>query len=155
MTQLDKHLGCNSTQSNFTFLKQHDAIFLQLAQTAEQAFTSDPNTTLVKLRQFAEAIAQDLAMRCRIEFDHKTSQADLLFRINRELRLESQIISLFHGLRKAGNQAVHQFKTEHKSALAGLKVARDIAFGITKHSASKALSLNQRHLLSLKIPAKS
>ncbi|OEG73872.1 type I restriction-modification system endonuclease [Shewanella colwelliana] len=112
---------------NFDFLKEHDPIFLQLAQSAERAFSSDPNTTLVKLRQFAEAVAQDLAMRCSIEFDDQTSQADLLFRINRELRLESQIISLFHGLRKAGNQAVHQFKTEHKSALAGIRVARDIA----------------------------
>ncbi|MDX1302048.1 type I restriction-modification system endonuclease [Photobacterium sp.] len=120
-------VGENGIQSNFYFLASHDPIFLQLAQSAERAFSSDPNTTLVKLRQFAEAIAQDLAMRCSIEFDDKTNQADLLFRINRELRLESQIISLFHGLRKAGNQAVHQFKTEHKPALAGLRVARDIA----------------------------
>ncbi|NOH83867.1 type I restriction-modification system endonuclease [Vibrio sp. 03-59-1] len=120
-------VGENGIQSNFYFLELHDPIFLQLAQSAERAFSSDPNTTLVKLRQFAEAIAQDLAMRCSIEFDEKTNQADLLFRINRELRLEPQIISLFHGLRKAGNQAVHQFKTEHKPALSGLRVARDIA----------------------------
>ena len=120
-------VNAHTAIGNFDFLKQHDPIFLQLAQSAERAFSSDPNTTLVKLRQFAEAVAQDLAMRCSIEFDDQTSQADLLFRINRELRLESQIINLFHGLRKAGNQAVHQFKTEHKSALAGIKVARDIA----------------------------
>ncbi|MFL7025224.1 type I restriction-modification system endonuclease [Enterovibrio norvegicus] len=125
---MDKsEVGENGIHSNFYFLASHDPIFLQLATSAERAFSSDPNTTLVKLRQFAEAIAQDLAMRCSIEFDDQTSQADLLFRINRELRLESQIISLFHGLRKAGNQAVHQFKTEHKPALAGLRVARDIA----------------------------
>ncbi|MEC4726794.1 type I restriction-modification system endonuclease [Shewanella sp. D64] len=120
-------INATTAVGNFGFLIEHDPIFLQLAQSAERAFSSDPNTTLVKLRQFAEAIAQDLAMRCSIEFDDKTNQADLLFRINRELRLESQIISLFHGLRKAGNQAVHQFKTEHKSALAGIRVARDIA----------------------------
>ena len=120
-------INANTATGNFYFLKHHDPIFLQLAQGAERSFSSDPNTTLVKLRQFAEAIAQDLAIRCSIEFDDQTSQADLLFRINRELRLESQIISLFHGLRKAGNQAVHQFKTEHKSALAGIRVARDIA----------------------------
>lgn len=104
-------INAHAPIGNFDFLKGHDPIFLQLAHSAERAFSCDPNTTLVKLRQFAEAIAQDLAMRCSIEFDDKTNQADLLFRINRELRLESQIISLFHGLRKAGNQAVHQFKT--------------------------------------------
>ena len=133
-------INAHAPIGNFDFLKGHDPIFLQLAQSAERAFSCDPNTTLVKLRQFAEAIAQDLAMRCSIEFDDKTNQADLLFRINRELRLESQIISLFHGLRKAGNQAVHQFKTEHKSALAGLKVARDIA--IWYHKAFGSLGIN-------------
>lgn len=120
-------VNLDTTKSNFDFLKEHDPLFLQLAQSAERAFSSDPNTTLVKLRQFAEAIAQDLAMRCSIEFDDKTNQADLLFRINRELDLKPSIMSLFHGLRKAGNQAVHQFKTEHHCALAGIRVARTIA----------------------------
>ena len=117
----------DSGKSNFDFLKHHDELLFTLAETAERSFVSDPNTTLIKLRQLGEAIAQDLAMRCNIEFDEQTSQSDLLFKLHRELRLESQIISLFHGLRKAGNQAVHQFKTEHKPALAGIRVARDIA----------------------------
>ncbi len=38
-------------QGNFNFLSEHDPIFLQLASAAERAFSSDPNTTLIKLRQ--------------------------------------------------------------------------------------------------------
>ena len=48
----------SANQSNFAFLSDYDPLFLQLAQSAERAFSADPNTTLIKLRQFAEAIAQ-------------------------------------------------------------------------------------------------
>ncbi|HRP22418.1 MAG TPA: hypothetical protein PLF79_04620 [Thauera sp.] len=51
---------------NFSFLAEHDPVFLQLASTAEQVFAADPNTTLIKLRQLGEAIAQDLAARVRL-----------------------------------------------------------------------------------------
>lgn len=42
------------TESNFTFLSEHDSVFLQLASGAEQVFAADPNTTLIKLRQLGE-----------------------------------------------------------------------------------------------------
>lgn len=61
--------------SNFVFLKEHDPVFQQLASTAEQAFASDPNTTLIKLRQLGEALAQDLASRAGIEFEATTTQS--------------------------------------------------------------------------------
>lgn len=47
--------------SNFQFLEEHDAVFLQLATTAELVFSSDPNTTLIKLLQLGEALAQNIA----------------------------------------------------------------------------------------------
>lgn len=43
---------------NFSFLSEHYSLFVQLA---ERTFASDPNTTLIKLRQFGEALAQHLA----------------------------------------------------------------------------------------------
>ena len=46
-----------TTSTNFDFLQEHDPLFVELAASAERAFASDPNTTLIKLRQFAEAIA--------------------------------------------------------------------------------------------------
>src|SRR5690606_15802001 len=109
------------------FLKEHDPIFLQLAVAAERAFVSDPNTTLIKLRQLGEAFAQDIAARSAIAFDHSTSQLDLLARIDRELRLDPTIRSLFHTLRVEGNKATHQFQTQHREAIDGLRVARALA----------------------------
>jgi type I restriction enzyme R subunit len=115
------------TQSNFAFLSEYDPLFLQLAQSAERAFSADPNTTLIKLRQFAEAIAQEVAARSGVIFDEQTTQADLLYKLNRELGFEPQVRELFHILRIEGNKATHQFKTQHREALDGLKVARALA----------------------------
>jgi len=113
--------------SNFAFLAEHDPVFLQLAGTAEQVFAADPNTTLIKLRQLGEALAQNIAARAGIEFDSETSQADLLFRLNREIRLDPTIREMFHILRIEGNKATHQFRTRHKEAMDGLKLARTLA----------------------------
>ncbi|MET4026517.1 type I restriction enzyme R subunit [Marinobacter sp. MBR-99] len=112
---------------NFSFLSEHDSLFVELAESAERAFASDPNTTLIKLRQLGEALAQHLAALSGIEFDEQTSQSELLYRLNRELRLEPQIKELFHILRIEGNKATHQFRTQHKEAMDGLRVARALA----------------------------
>ncbi len=115
------------THSNFTFLKQHNPLFFQLAFTAEFIFANDPNTTLIKLRQLGEALAQDIASRCGVVFDERTTQADLLFKLDREMQLDSRIRQLFHTLRVEGNNATHRFQTRHQEAMDGLKVARELA----------------------------
>ncbi len=91
-------------KSNFESLKEHDPLFFQLASAAERAFASDPNTTLIKLRQLGEAaLAQDLAARCGIEFDDKTTQADLRFKLNWEIHFDANVAELFHTLRIESN----------------------------------------------------
>ncbi|MEI7376008.1 type I restriction-modification system endonuclease [Dickeya chrysanthemi] len=112
---------------NFGFLAEHDPLFAQIAAAAEQAFYSDPNTTLIKLRQLGEALAQHLATLSGITFDEKTKQVDLLYQLNRELQLEPTVRELFHILRMEGNRATHHFRTQHKEAMDGLKVARSLA----------------------------
>ncbi|WP_447956771.1 type I restriction-modification system endonuclease [Vreelandella sp. EE7] len=113
--------------TNFGFLAEHDALLAELAAAAERAFANDPNTTLIKLRQLGEALAQHMAAVSGIEFDQQTSQADLLYRLNRELRLEPQVKELLHTLRIEGNKATHQFRTQHKEAMDGLRLARELA----------------------------
>jgi type I restriction enzyme, R subunit len=112
---------------NFAFLTGHDPVFLQLATSAERAFSHDPNTTLIKLRQLGEAMAQDIAARLGIEMDERTGQRDLLYRIDSALGLDPTVRELFHTLRIEGNRATHQFRTQHREALQGLKVARSLA----------------------------
>lgn len=120
-------MASSSEPSNFGFLVEHDQLFVDLANSAERAFSSDPNTTLLKLRQLGEAMAQHIAVLAGIEFDEQTKQTDLLYRINRDLKLEPMVRELFHTLRVEGNIANHQFRTKHKEAINGLVVARKLA----------------------------
>ena len=127
--------------SNFDFLAKHDSLFLELATTAERSFSSDPNTTLIKLRQLGEALAQHIAALCGIESEEPLSQSDLLYRLNRELNLDAKVREMFHILRKEGNKATHQFRTSHREAISGLRVARELAIWFHR-SLTKNASFN-------------
>ncbi|WP_333913435.1 hypothetical protein [Vibrio coralliirubri] len=53
--------GTFEWKSNFEFLKHHDELLFRLANRAERCFVPDPNTTLVKIGQLGEALAQNVA----------------------------------------------------------------------------------------------
>ncbi len=116
-----------ATCGNFDFLQEHDPVFCQIGAAAERAFSHDPNTTLIKLRQLAEAMAQDLAARAGIVFDDRTTQVDLLYKIQNQIHLDPLIKNVFHTLRIEGNKATHQFQTQHREAMDGLKLGRVLA----------------------------
>lgn len=103
------------TQStNFAFLAEHDPLLEKLASAAESSFFRDPNTTLIKLRQLGEALAQHIASLLGIEFDQQTTQADLLFKLNREIDLDPAVRQLFHTLRIEGKRPHTNLKPSTK-----------------------------------------
>ena len=110
--------------SNFEFLKQHDELLFKLAETAERCFVPDPNTTLVKMRQLGEALAQDIAARVGIESSANIKQIDLLRELDYTLKLDPTVKDAFHVIRKYGNDANHQFNSStHRDALTVLQLA--------------------------------
>ncbi len=64
-------------KSNFEFLKHHDELLFQLANRAEQCFAPDPNTTLVKIRQLGEALAQNVAARVGVQYGKDDEGRDI------------------------------------------------------------------------------
>jgi type I restriction enzyme R subunit len=113
--------------TNFEFLRDHDFLLLQLATTAESAFVADPNTTLLKLRQLGEALAQDIASRVGIEVEARATQLDLLRKIQNEVSLAREVTDAFHELRRTGNEATHEFTSNHREALRALRIAWTLA----------------------------
>jgi len=81
--------------TNFNFLKKHEPLFFQLAVTAEKTFSADPNTTLLKLRQLGEALAQDVACRIGLDLSEQPTQHELLYQINRKIGLDPVVRELF------------------------------------------------------------
>lgn len=111
------------TTSNFSFLETHETLLLKLGSHAEKYFAEDPSTSLIKLRQFAEHMAQRVAVALGVGFDPSDDLVSIL-RLLRDRGITNQVLDLFHGLRKAGNRAVHDAAGNHSQALHQLKMAR-------------------------------
>jgi type I restriction enzyme, R subunit len=93
---------------------------------AERYFCDDPNTCLIKLRQFGELLAQLVAAKAGLYRSPDEPQADLLRRLNLERITPRQVSDLFYQLRVSGNRATHDLVGSHDEALPGLKVARQL-----------------------------
>jgi type I restriction enzyme R subunit len=117
---------------NFQFLTAYDRQFVRLVALAERYFRNDPNTSLIKLRQFGELLAQEVAARVGLFTSQDEPQADLLRRLKAERTVPPQAMDLFHQIRIAGNQATHGGAGDHSQALTTLKIARQLAIWFHK-----------------------
>jgi len=109
--------------SNFGFLAEHDEQLVRLGMLAEQYFASDPNTCLLKLRQFGELLAQLLASRVGSYVSPEEPQFDLLRRLQDTGVLPRDVAQLFNEVRRSGNAASHAMADDHRSALSTLKIS--------------------------------
>ncbi len=95
--------GSAELQSNFTFLAQRDPLLAQLGALAERYCLSDPNASLLKLRQFGESVARHLAAVHGLALDTETRQVDLLGEIRRRQLVDADLVNMLHVLRTQGN----------------------------------------------------
>jgi type I restriction enzyme, R subunit len=116
----------NPASANFQFLIAHDAQLERLGALAERYFKDDPNTCLIKLRQFGELLAQLTAAKAGEFTTQEEPQADLLRRLKFDRIVPREISDLFHHLRIVGNRASHEHSGDHAEALATLKIAREL-----------------------------
>jgi len=108
---------------NFAHLRPYDEQLFRLGSLAERYFPDDPNTSLLKLRQLGELLAQQVASRFGVELRQEETQQTLLRRLELEGGLEREVAELFHGLRRKGNLANHDLQGDHATALKILRMA--------------------------------
>lgn len=113
--------------ANFQFLRVHDVQLVRLGALAERYFRDDPSTCLIKLRQFAELLAQLTAAKTGLFESTEEAQSDLLRRLKFERVISQEVANLFHQIRIVGNRATHEYSGNHTEALTMLKMARQLA----------------------------
>jgi type I restriction enzyme, R subunit len=123
--------------ANFGFLEPHGAQLYRLAALAEHYFPTDANTCLLKLRQFAELLAQDVAARAGLFSSTEEHFVELLGRLSRTGYVPRQSLDLFHHLRRIGNAAAHADHDDHRDALSALKVAGELAIWFVRSFGQK------------------
>ena len=124
-----------STQTNFACLRGQDDQLERLGMLAEKYFPDDPNTSLLKQRQFAELMAQQVASRVGVYKEWDENQHDLLRRLESQGVLQRDVAQLFHQIRRTGNDANHDLKGDHRAALNSLKMCWQL--GVWFHRAFK------------------
>lgn len=113
--------------SNFVCLQEHDEQLLRLGRLAERYFAEDPNTCLLKLRQFAEVLAQLVAARSGLRTGAEETQFELVRRLQDQGIVPREVFQLFDRVRWIGNNANHALQGNHADALDCLKLCRQLA----------------------------
>jgi type I restriction enzyme, R subunit len=112
---------------NFAFLAQYDEVLVRHAALAERYVFDDPNSALLKLRQFGELLARHAAAYTGVAVEEYDSQLALINTLLERQVINAQVSQLFHGLCKSGNQAAHQHTGDRREALYQLQMARKLA----------------------------
>ncbi|AOP85273.1 hypothetical protein BFV64_02395 [Enterobacter kobei] len=97
-------------KSNFEFLKGVNDFTYAIACAAENNYPDDPNTALVKMRMFGEATAKHLGLL--LDIPPCENQHELLRELGKIAFVDDSILSVFHKLRRIGNQAVHEYHND-------------------------------------------
>ncbi len=118
---------------NFDFLEGHSPQLAKLGRLGERYYADDPPTALVKMRQFAEITAKQVAARHALYNDDRMSFDDVLRALRSRSVLQREIADLFYHLKRTGNLAAHEDRGTASDALTGLKIAR--AIGVWFHQA--------------------
>ncbi len=121
------------TSLNFGFLYGHDPHLTTYAARAERYVFDDPNTSLLKLRQFAELLGRHVAAFHTIDTTDNELR-DVVAVIRRKRLAPREITELFDQLRLRGNEAAHDGQSGRSDtgeyrrvALAGLITAYKLA----------------------------
>jgi type I restriction enzyme R subunit len=109
-------------RSNFDMLKAYEPQLWRLGALAERYFAEDPNTSLLKQRQFAELLAQNLAARGGLYTSQDESQYELIRRLHSENLVPRELKQVFDQIRVTGNAANHALAGDHAKALSTLKL---------------------------------
>ena len=81
---------------NFSFLEDHAPQLVRLGTFAERYFREDPNTCIMKLRQFAEVMTQLTAANLRVYIEDDDRQVSVLARLRDDSGITKGVLDLFH-----------------------------------------------------------
>lgn len=115
-------------RSNFEFLKDVEPhVLYRIAYLAETYLYTDPNGCLMKLRQFAEVMVNEIFQIEHIALPYDNNQANRISVLKREGIIEHQLGSILNQLRQRGNEAAHAGFDSVSSAKTNLQMAYKLA----------------------------
>jgi type I restriction enzyme R subunit len=102
---------------NFGFLLDDEPLLLSYGAAAESYVFDDPNASMVKARQFGEALADTLLVRVGVPAKTKATQVEKVGELTKLGVLTPRVRQVFDEVRRSGNEAVHSHSTDQRTAL--------------------------------------
>ncbi len=93
--------------SNFNFLQTDWQGLAKIGEMAEYTLYKDPNTSIMKLRQFGEELINTMIKIENFNFDKNSLAIDKILTLKRAGLIPDDIDRILHSLRKKGNKAAH------------------------------------------------
>jgi type I restriction enzyme R subunit len=113
--------------SNFAFLSPTWPVLAELSELAEINLYHDPNTSLIKLRMFAEVMAKYLFAYEKLTEPADGTQIARLNVLGNAGIIPDLLLPPFHSLRKLGNKATHEAFGTFEIAKTQLHLAHRLA----------------------------
>src|SRR6266487_4067955 len=113
--------------SNFVFLSATWPVLADLGELSEKNLHHDPNTSLIKLRMFAEVMAKYLFAYEKLQDPADGTQLARLNILGNAGIIPDIILPPFHSLRRIGNKATHEAFGTFDSARTQLHLAHRLA----------------------------
>lgn len=111
---------------NFEFLRNYDPLLVEYALKAEIEAYGDPNTSLLKIRQFGEWLAKSTAAHAGMDCTDN-SLDETISLLKRQRIITKDVFGLFEQIRLYGNEAAHEHAREATMALRSLICAHELA----------------------------
>lgn len=109
--------------SNFNFLQNDYQALAKIGEMAEYTLYKDPNTSILKLRQFSEELINIISKMENINQDKVSKASEKFLNLKREGLIPSDMESIFTSLRKKGNKAAYEIYGDEHTANTLLSLA--------------------------------
>ncbi len=117
-----------SIVGRFAFLKFENIKLTEFGSRAEDLLEIDPVTSIIKIGQFAELLAQQIAEKNGLNIKDIDKQYDLIQKLKENKLINPQQVSDFHLIRENRNKASHYpFEGDSQTAHTLLKYGENLA----------------------------
>ncbi|MGA9693346.1 MAG: DUF4145 domain-containing protein, partial [Pseudonocardiaceae bacterium] len=112
---------------NFGFLLEHEAVLVGYGAAAESMIFTDPNTSMIKARQFGEQLVTALVatFSIRIPAGQSTQHKRLKVLLDQGV-INQRVHTWFDAVRDTGNKAVHDGFAAQRDALQLVRTCYDL-----------------------------
>lgn len=113
--------------SNFKFLSDKWPLLAKNGAFAEKYFYTDTNSSMIKLRLFAEELINYVITLYGMDVEKNATQKDKIDLLSRVNGVNPGVVDLFHIIRINGNKAAHETFSDMKEAAECLKASFKLA----------------------------